>query len=178
MRIQRDRVREVEAGERAGAALRQRRKASVGGVDVQPHASFPADLGKLAQLVDGARVRAPGARGDEERMPSGAQVRVDRGGDRLRSEAVLAARRQDAELVLAEAEHAPRHVGARQFAGDVAFYELRTPAAISDRGGDTVARLRVTVDHVDRRARLGEAVADRLADPATAAGDDGHFSRE
>ena len=82
VRIERDRVCELDPGERLAAALGQRREAAVGGVDVQPRAALAADLGDLGSGSIAPVLVLPPLDGDEERPAAGGPVGFDRRGER------------------------------------------------------------------------------------------------
>ena len=71
VRVERDRVGQLDAAQRLAAALGDRREPAVGGVDVEPHAALAADGGQLGQRVDRAGVRGAGAADDEQRLAPG-----------------------------------------------------------------------------------------------------------
>jgi hypothetical protein len=73
---------------------------------MEPEAPLPAELRELGERVDRARVRRAGRGRDEQRRPSGSQVRVHRGGEAGGLEAERGVGRQHAYLVGAKAEDA------------------------------------------------------------------------
>ena len=83
VRIDRDRVGELEAGHALRVARRQPRGAAVGGVHVEPQPSASRESRERRDVVDRAGVRRPGDGADRERRQPRRAVRRDRGGDRL-----------------------------------------------------------------------------------------------
>ena len=82
VRIDRDRVRQLDPGERLASALGQRREATVRSIDVQPGTGGAADLGDLRQRIDRPGARAATADGDEERPQPGGSIGLDRSAER------------------------------------------------------------------------------------------------
>ena len=67
VRVERDRVRELDPGERLAAALGEAGERAVGAVDVQPHALLAADLRQLGERVHRAGSRRAGVGDDHQR---------------------------------------------------------------------------------------------------------------
>ena len=129
VRVERDRVGELDPGERLAAALGQRREAPVGRVDVEPGAVLVGDRGEVLERVDRAGVRRAAARADEEGPPTLALVRAHRGRQRGRLEALVLADREHAHVVGAQAEHARRPRDRRvRLVGDVGHGVAGEPA--------------------------------------------------
>ena len=108
MRVERDRVGELDPAQRPAPALGQRREAAVGGVDVQPRAvprqiSASSGSGSIAPvLVEPALTDT-----NSGRAPRGG-VGGQRAGQQVGAHAVLLVDRQHLHLVGAEAERARR----------------------------------------------------------------------
>ena len=113
MRVERDRVGELEPAHLRSSPVAEDGEAAVGRVHVQPHAVSRADLGEPRQRVDGAGVRRA-RRLRRRRADAGLRrVGLDRGGQRLRDEAVIGVDRQHAHVFRPEPEHARARAGDR-----------------------------------------------------------------
>ena len=86
VRVERDRVGELHAGERLAAALAEAGEGAVGAVDVEPDAMLAADLRELAERVDRARGRGAGVRDHHERLPAAGEVGGDRAAEGVRAD--------------------------------------------------------------------------------------------
>src|SRR5436190_810007 len=71
VRIERDRVRELDAGQLRLAAIREHGETAIRGIGVQPDASLAAERREVGQAVDRARVRRAGVRDERERASAG-----------------------------------------------------------------------------------------------------------
>ena len=83
VRVERDRVGAVDAGEEVSRGRRGRRGDPVRAVDVQPDAPRLADVREGVDQVDGAGERRPGGRDHGDGRDARCPVGVDRLGDRL-----------------------------------------------------------------------------------------------
>ena len=98
VRVERDRVGELDAPAARAAALGQRREAAVGPVDVQPDAVLAAELGELGSGSTAPVFVAPAARRDEQRRRPARDVGLDRRGERAGREPERVVDRQHAHL--------------------------------------------------------------------------------
>ena len=166
VRIERDRVRKLEPAQGAARPLAENGEAAVGRVDVKPDAVLAADPGELGQRVDGAAVRGASVRRGEQREAPGAQVGLDRGGQRLRREPERRVARQHAHLLRPEPEH-PGPAGDRRMRlvrdveHEVAAHRAGLRLARAGEGGHVRGRAAAR----QRSSRLCR-VADPVLEPA------------
>src|SRR4029079_8341213 len=74
VRIERDRIRELDPRERRASTLGERRKDTVRSVDVAADTALAAELAHLAQGIDRTGARRAGGRPNEERLPAPGRV--------------------------------------------------------------------------------------------------------
>ena len=161
VRIERDRVGELDARESGAAALGDRGEPAIRAVDVEPRATLAADRGDLGQRIDGTGAGGSGGRGDEEWFAAGARVRVHRGAQCFGTKPVAIVDRQHAYLVRPESQDAR---GARE--GRVCLVRAVDNEPIRHRADERLARARERC-HVRRGAAAGEhsARVGRITDP-------------
>jgi hypothetical protein len=78
VRVEGDRVGALQAGVPAGQARVECPEAAVGAVHVQPQALVPAEVGEVAERIDGTGLHAPRVGRDQERPMPGPAVGRDR----------------------------------------------------------------------------------------------------
>ena len=108
VRVERDRVRRLDAGQRRAAALGEHREPAVRGVDVQPHAVAAADVGQRAERIDGTGVGRTGGDRREQRRAALGDVDLDRPLEPPRVEPPVRACGEHTQLLGPEAEQARR----------------------------------------------------------------------
>jgi hypothetical protein len=74
VRIERERIGEMNAPEEVAATLAQDRSRPVCAIHVKPHFVFPRERRDFWERIDRARVRGPGAGNDASRTPAGGAV--------------------------------------------------------------------------------------------------------
>ena len=85
VRIERDTVGEANGLELSGVASGKDGRRAVGAVDVQPYVLFAADLGDIAERIDGACVHGSRAGDDRDRRRALRPIARDRRGERRRA---------------------------------------------------------------------------------------------
>jgi hypothetical protein len=166
VRVERHRVGPVDARKRAPAALGENGEPAVRGVDVEPHVGLAAQVGELAQRVDGARVGRAGVRAHGERGEPAPAIGVDRGGERRERQPESRVDGKHAHSLGAKPEHAcgPRHrrvTLARHVDDEVIAHRTGAPLARARERGE-VGR-RPTAEEDSRRVG---GVADPVGEPS------------
>jgi hypothetical protein len=110
VRVDRDRIGELEAAQDARPALREQHPAAVRRVDVDPHPLAVGDLAQAGQRVDGARVRRARDADDAQRPDAVGLVLRDRGLERVEAHLEAVVRRQDPEVLAPDADRVDRLV--------------------------------------------------------------------
>ncbi len=165
VRVERDRVGQLHAGQRRAPSLRQAGEGAVGAVHVQPGVVLAADPRQLGERVDRTHRRAARVGDDQQRAPAGGQVGADRALQRVRAHAPDVVAQDHPHLVGAEPQHARgagqrrvRLVGHVQHCARVHLPHQRLAGA----GERRQVRGRPTRDQC--AARLGR-IADPLPEP-------------
>jgi hypothetical protein len=104
VRVEGDRVGELQTLERPAASFAETGERAVGTVDVEPEVVVAADLRQVAERVDGACRRRAGVRDDQQWQPPGGLVGADSAEERLRAHPGAFVGRDDAHLVGPEPE--------------------------------------------------------------------------
>ena len=102
--IKRHRIGALDAGQRLATPLGQRGEPTVGGIDMEPQTLVAAEVGEGVQRIDGAGVRRAGVGRDDQGVPAGLGVGIDRAGQRIEPDPMGVIRRQHAQLVGTEAD--------------------------------------------------------------------------
>ena len=108
VRIERDRVGQLDPRQGGATALGQNGETAVRGVDVEPHAALATQRRDLREGIHGAAARGTGRGGDEQGLATRARVGVHRRLERVDAQAVAIVNGKHAHLIRPEAEDARR----------------------------------------------------------------------
>ncbi len=165
VRVQRDGVREPDAGQLLSATLGDRGEPTVGGVDVQPDAVLPAHLGQLGEQVDRTGVGGAGDRHHDQRTPPGGDVGGDRRLEGRHAHPELVVDGEHPDLLGSESEGAgsagERRVALRRDIGDQVLAHRTGTCLPSTRQRGQVGRRPTR----DQDAAAGGRVVDPVGEP-------------